>query len=829
MKTKNTNTITTSISFSIKEFFRKFAYYISIFAIASVSIFTSANAVDIGNGATVSTATKADYNFNTAAKDLDIDDSSAATVNIGDITDAAVTGDIDIVTGGTSALTVNIDSIVMDAGGTAGVMTIKDVDDMTGAMTVNITNDLTLDGTLLVQTLEDSDDDKLTLDIGGNVTITGAVDLDADASSATGDVLMNIAGNTTFTAGIDLADVGANGKSFLTFDGAAAQSVTGIIDGQGAGEGTLVISNAVGVTFNSAIGATTLLDLDVNSATATAIFKAAVAVAGDAIVTGTSTFQSTLVAPEVFVETTGHAKILGELTASTQLDLAGAGTATIGFGHTTSGSANTVADVDMSTTASLILDDTVTDAMFVFGSTNQDAAGIATGAKIHMPINLTNAQTVKLFSDTDNGGDVDTAVNAALQDTALMTYVSVEASQVVTITATATTDAARATSLGITSDQAKAVSQAFLSAINDTNADATAEDAFANAMNGINGMTATTDTDLALQVTPQSDVISGSTSATKAMTGTVQGIIANRMATLRSGDAYVTGMSAGNGMSTNSGFIQAFGSSTEQKNTKNGVGTVYGYDADTQGVAIGFDNMTENGSTVGLSASFSTTDVDGLGAGKAKNNIDSYTVSVYADKATDDGYIEGSLTYGISENNSSRLVSVAGLNRAYSSVYDSSQFSLKLSAGKPTDIGDGLYVTPFGSFQSTTISTDVHTETSTTATDNLRLKIDQGDVSSLVGSLGVKAHKATDQGTPMISFAINNDFGDDTIKSTNTYQGGGTSFATSTALEELSATLGLGYSFGSDDVLSVNIGYEVEWNDAEYTNHYGSLKIVSKF
>ena len=69
-----------------------------------------------------------------------------------------------------------------------------------------------------------------------------------------------------------------------------------------------------------------------------------------------------------------------------------------------------------------------------------------------------------------------------------------------------------------------------MSAINDTNADATAEDAFANAMNGINGMTATTDTDLALQVTPQSDVISGSTSATKAMTGTVQGIVSNRMA-----------------------------------------------------------------------------------------------------------------------------------------------------------------------------------------------------------------------------------------------------------------------------------------------------------
>ena len=257
-----------------------------------------------------------------------------------------------------------------------------------------------------------------------------------------------------------------------------------------------LITNAAGVTFNTAMGATTLDVVDVSTATAVATFKAAVAVAGDAIITGTGTFESTLVAPEVFVETTGHAKILGELTATTQLDLAGSGIATIGFGHTTSTSASAVADVDMAAATTMILDDTVTNAMFVFETTNQDAGGIATGAKIHMPINLTSGQTVKLFSDTDAGGDVDTAVNAALQDTALMTYVSVEASQVVTITATATTDAARATSLGITADQAKALTQAHLSAINDTNVDATGEDAFANAMNGINGMTSTTDTAL---------------------------------------------------------------------------------------------------------------------------------------------------------------------------------------------------------------------------------------------------------------------------------------------------------------------------------------------
>ena len=540
MKIQKINKLAIDTNLLIKKFIKKLSYYVSIFAIASASTFSAANAVDVGNGATHTSATAADYDFGTAAKDLDVNTSASMTLNIGDITDTAVTGDIDIVTAGDGTPTIadatlTINSIVMDAGGTAGIMTITDADDQAGFFKTIITNDLTVQGTLTVTTLEDTDNELLTVDVGGDTTITGAVELNAGDSGVTGDILMTLAGDATFTAGIVLADISTTGAATLTFDGTAAQSVTGLIDGDAAGEGIVTVSNAAGVTFNSAIGTTTVDIVDVSTATAVATFKGAVATATSAIVTGTATYESTLITPTVFVETTGHAKILGELTASTQLDLAGAGTATIGFGHTTSGSANTVADVDMSATASLILDDTVTDAMFVFGSTNQDAGGIATGAKIYMPINLTNTQTIKLFSDTDNGGDVDTAVNAALQDTALMTYVSAEASQVVTITATATTDAARATSLGITSDQAIAVSQAYLSVINNTNVDTTAEDAFANAMSGINGMTSTTDTALALQVAPQSDAIAGSTVAARAMTGTVQGIVSNRMASLRSG------------------------------------------------------------------------------------------------------------------------------------------------------------------------------------------------------------------------------------------------------------------------------------------------------
>jgi len=130
------------------------------------------------------------------------------------------------------------------------------------------------------------------------------------------------------------------------------------------------------------------------------------------------------------------------------------------------------------------------------------------------------------------------------------------------------------------------------------------------------------------------------------------------------------------------------------------------------------------------------------------------------------------LTYGINDNTGSRKVTTSGLNRTYSSAYDSTQLSLKLSAGTPNEVSDGTFLTPFGSVKGTLINTDKYTETSSAAADNLRLTVAQDDVTSIVGSIGLKAHKVTDKGTPMISLAVNNEFGDNTINSTNSYSGG---------------------------------------------------------
>jgi uncharacterized protein with beta-barrel porin domain len=573
---------------------------------------------------------------------------------------------------------------------------------------------------------------------------------------------------------------GAAGEAM--FNASTDQTITGLIEGAGAEQGVIDNANTAGtVTFTGATGTVQLKEIELDADTTT-VFKG--------------------------------------LTKTALLDAAG----TVTFEKKD----NVLDDFDFGADSKLYIDDAsivAGDTVFVL-SADGDATSLVDGMEIYMPANLGKGDEIKLFTTvTDDATAVTIAgdANTSLNDTAVIDYVASSTDDDVHITAVAKSTSTIASEQKITTNQAKSLSEAFSASIL---GDSGAQTAFETVFNA--GSASTTNADFAKQLAPQTDTISGSSVATRAMTGTVQGIVSNRMASLRSGDAYVTGMSAGNGMSANSGFIQAFGSESEQKNTKSKGATVFGFDSDTSGVAIGFDGMTDNGSTLGLSASYSTTDVDGKGTGKSKNSIDSYTVSVYADKATDNGYIEGSLTYGINDNTASRLVNTAGLDRTYSANYDSSQISLKVGGGVPNEVTDSTFVTPFASATATSISTDAYTETSATADDALRLKVAQDDINSLVGTVGVKAHMVTDKGTPMISLALNNEFGDNQINSNNTYQGGGTKFKTTTDVEELSATLGLGYSFGND-VTSLNINYEANANDDEYVSHYGSVKIVAKF
>ena len=628
---------------------------------------------------------------------------------------------------------------------------------------------------------------------GGSAKFTSAVtsavtSFGGDHADEQGDLefVSDVTGNITMTD--------ATGVTTTTLSGAAARTITGNIAVGLANKGTLDITSTA-ATITGTVGAEALRLLEVQ-----------IADGADTVIGGA-----------VFAETVDiNTNAVGEFTQVTSGNFVGRNGATSGALQIAGGE--------------IVLDTAVVSGSTIFNviETSGDTAGVLIGAAVNVlaPVNLTSGSVTIIdgvFASTDNTE----AGYFSAQDTILTDYSIATTSNIDTVlTATTRTASAIATDLAVTTNEATALRQLVDASADDSTLLADLQSAMVKHSAGT-GQAAETKLILE-QAAVQTDTTAGSVTASRAMTGTVQSIVSNRLASLRSGDAFVSGISAGNGMSANSGFIQAFGSEVTQKNTTKGTADVYGYDSDTSGVAIGFDGVTQNGETIGLSASASTTDVKGKGTGKATNSIDSYTVSLYADKATDFGYVEGSLTYGVNANAGQRFVKVNTIDRSYKSKYDSNQISLKIGAGKPTEVSDGAYVTPFGSLSASVISTDVYTETSVTASDVLRLKIAQEDVTSVVGSVGLKGHYVSDYGTPMISLAINNEFGDTEINSTNTYQGGGTAFKTSTDVEELSATLGLGYSFGND-ATSVNVGYEAEANDNDYISHYGSVKIVAKF
>jgi hypothetical protein len=638
-----------------------------------------------------------------------------------------------------------------------------------------------------------------TLTVNAASTLTGAVaattvDIDSAtvASSTLTATTVTVDANTTVTGNLTaITSVTMGADDVLTLAGSAIDfGTTGAIV-------THDSSPAAGITFSSDV----TVDGNIN--------------ADDTDDVGIITMNGDTTVNDKLGAVAGKNLLKGVVAAGKRLTLKSAG--------------NYVNQVDFGNAAELEIGKGVTSTAF-FATTAMVTANLKdTGVtKIYMPINLANNGTLELFQGASDTTLV-TNLNEGLQDNDLEDLV---ASKPTTgdylITAVPRSAKEVASRLSISANEARALAASRIAAIDDTQVDDTLEEVFYNLITAQGSFAAADRTAFAKQVAPQTDAGSGSAISTRAMTGTVQGIVSNRMASLRSGDAYVTGMAAGSNLTANSGFIQVFGSQAEQDNIKLGGITTFGFDSETKGIAIGFDGLTENGSTVGISASMSDTDLKGKGTGLAKNSIESHTVSVYADKSTDSGYVEGSLTYGINDNTGSRRVDSAGVVRSYKSNYDSQQISAKIAVGAPTEVTGGTFLTPYGSLTGTIISTDVYTETSNTSSDNLRLKVAQSDINSLVGSVGVRAHVVTNLGTPMISFAINNEFGDTNIDANNTYQGGGTAFKTSTDTEEMSATLGVGYTFGND-LSSINFSYEGEANDSDYLNHYGSVKIVSKF
>jgi len=693
---------------------------------------------------------------------------SATTINSqgSSVFKGDLTGTNIVVKGDTTFNNTNVSTITgnineYSSGNTTNLI-IKNSANDEAPSTANFIGDIKIDTITLGET-NTAGDAKFTGSVVADViNITGGEHASEDSSS---EFTGSVAGT------INLISAGA-GTSGINLSGTANSIISSSINGSG----TVIVGSSGITTFLGSLGETTQLEkINVTE-------------------NNTSKFMSTIDVATLKIE----------------------GNATLNSAN------NTINSFELADGAVLMIGSGFADGQTIMTTSTQNDDAISRTSKIYLPSGFADGQTLKMI-DSNFGDGVAADLNAVMQDNILIDYRASGTEDIITITSSNQTSKSIADSLNINLNQSLSVVNALKSA--GLAKDTAVIDLISNSVNSFENYTTLDTKNFAKQSAPQDHLTSATTTATKEVTSKLQGLISNRMASLRSGDA---GVSAGDYLSANSFFLESFGSQTRQANTKKKSLEVDGYDAKTLGVAFGFDTITNGGSILGLSFSTSSSNVDGRGTGKSKNEIDSYSASIYADKTGEKAYIESSLTYGINDNNNSRNVDVSGTNRFYAGNYSSSQISLKIGAGIPVTTRNGTVVAPFASFTGTQIETEEYTETSIVTNDSLILNIAQDGISSMVGTIGLKAHNHTFLGTPMISFAFNNEFGDTKINSVNTYQGGGTSFKTSTEIKPLSTTLGLGYSLGTGRT-SIKLGYELEANYDGYKSEYGNLKITSKF
>jgi outer membrane autotransporter protein len=268
-------------------------------------------------------------------------------------------------------------------------------------------------------------------------------------------------------------------------------------------------------------------------------------------------------------------------------------------------------------------------------------------------------------------------------------------------------------------------------------------------------------------------------------------------------------------------WAQIFGSSA----TQDKVGTIDGYDADSSGLALGWETE-KSGDLMGLSVSYSDSDVDGKSASASHTDTTAVQVSAYGTygKATD--WMVG---YASGDNDTKRTVNFGGLSLVASGKYDSNIFTAKVGHAFASSNSGDWTMTPKVDASYTNIDNDGYTET---GANNLNLIVASSSNDILTARLGAEFTQHIVDGDavtiPHFNIMAGYDLKNDGGETSSTFTGGGSVFTTKGAdPEKASIQLGFGVDHVSDDsTVSLDLNADLR---SDYDSMSGSLTFKSKF
>lgn len=287
--------------------------------------------------------------------------------------------------------------------------------------------------------------------------------------------------------------------------------------------------------------------------------------------------------------------------------------------------------------------------------------------------------------------------------------------------------------------------------------------------------------ELAEELTPE--VNGGATQA--ATTG--QSLVSNVTSNRTSGGR---GLSSGEAFQETGVWAQALYSDANQ-DMRDGVA---GYNVYSSGIAIGADGKLSDELTLGLAYSFINSDVNGDTGNSTE--VDSHLFTLYSGYEYGNYFVDGSLTYGASDNSGERHV--AG-TRAEGD-YDSDLLGLNLVGGYAYHLSDGLLIEPRLAARYSNVQIDSYQEKGSSAA--LSVEDQRYEIAELGAGLRVAGSYLLGQGRlePQAKLMAYHDFAQDQASSASTFVLGGTPFVTAGAKPEsdsYEAGVGVDYLLGA--------------------------------
>jgi len=294
---------------------------------------------------------------------------------------------------------------------------------------------------------------------------------------------------------------------------------------------------------------------------------------------------------------------------------------------------------------------------------------------------------------------------------------------------------------------------------------------------------------LAEQLTPE--VNGGATQA--ATTG--QTLISNVASGRTSG---ARGMSSGEGFKEAGVWVQTLYSDASQDLRDN----VVGYNAYSRGIAVGADGKLNDQVTLGVAYSYLNTDVNGKSGDETK--VDGHAFTLYGGFEQGNYFVDGSLTYGINNNESKRSIA----STTAKGDYDSNLFGVNLVGGYTYHVSPSVLVEPRIAARYSRVDIDGYREKGSSAA--LKVEDQRFEVAELGAGLRVAGNFALGSGTfePQAKIMAYHDFIGDEVSSTSTFISGNAPFVTSGASAvrtSYEAGVGADYHLGA---VTVGLSYD---------------------